>query len=135
MSTMKPSEFMEHGPTPAFPMGHLTRFCLTRRIYEDDPYNPDASIRTYVESAWSRDVYGYLDSGVSEMGPGPDREQVTSRATITFPMSRSMQLMGPGDMLTEVDRRWRVTGVAAQDQNPFTGWQPTLVVEVEEVKG
>jgi hypothetical protein len=30
---------------------------------------------------------------------------------------------------------WSIVGFPENDKNPFTGWQPTLVVDVEDFKG
>lgn len=30
---------------------------------------------------------------------------------------------------------WRVTGIPASDRNPYTGWRPTLVADLEQVAG
>lgn len=40
-----------------------------------------------------------------------------------------------GDRIRQGTRVWSIVGFPEADKNPFTGWQPTLVVDVEDFKG
>ena len=40
-----------------------------------------------------------------------------------------------GDLITDGAHSWRVDGFPATPKNPFTGWQPYLVIRLKEVRG
>lgn len=99
-----------------------------------DPYNPARE----VEDGGAGDeleLRGFIASSSSTVSTDGAREQTSSSSTLTVVGSADIR---PGDIVrAEPDdgRRWRVTGFASKDANPFTGWQPTTEANLEEVLG
>lgn len=99
-----------------------------------DPYNPDAPAR----EDWSNpDVLtipsAHLASQSSTMGGDPVREQLTTldQLIIDDPTAD----VKVGDRIRRGDHTWSVSGFPSDDTNPWSGWQPTLVVNLEQVTG
>lgn len=115
-----------------FPMPHLTRFQRTIPASNPDPYTGTvAPARTPAVQ-----FDGALASSTSTRTQQETGATVTTDAVLTIPL-RELDLK-PDDIVTAVPsdgRRWRVIGYATKDVNPFTGWQPTLQVRLEEVRG
>ncbi|MFF7683165.1 hypothetical protein ACFZA2_10420 [Microbacterium sp. NPDC007973] len=112
---------------------HLEPFTRQRAQQIPDPYNPDATVDDWTtpdEAAFS----GSWDSTGSSYGADVVREQLTTgKRLVVFDPDADIR---EGDRVLAADgARYTVTGRPARDQNPFTGWRPTLVINVEEVTG
>lgn len=120
-----------------FTMPHLDRFEVSRPGTKPDPYNPDRVIETGYQQIG--EIRGYLASRKSsEMtdrvrDPGRTRTESVSQLVIPDP-DADVRIR---DRINDPTRNriWLVTGFPAADRNPFTGWHPTLVAELEEVIG
>ena len=75
----------------------------------------------------------YLASQASTLGRDAVREPLTTtdQLILTDPLAD----VKVGDRIRQGGRSWSVSGFPAADINPFTGWQPTLVVNLEEPTG
>ncbi|PKU96716.1 hypothetical protein CQR55_1051 [Bifidobacterium pseudolongum subsp. globosum] len=114
---------------------HLTPCIRLRAAQSANPYNPRATANDWTkpdELAFS----GALAASSSTRTPDGLDTATTTRAVLTvFDPSTDIRV---GDRIrAEPDdgTLWQVTGVPARDLNPFTGWQPTLEIQLEEVKG
>lgn len=112
---------------------HLEPFVRLRARETPDAYNPDRTVEDWGDPV-ELPLRGSWDSGGSSFGSDPVREQLTT--------SKRIAIFTPGADVREGDRIraadgaiFRVTGRPARDVNPWTGWQPTVVLDVEEVKG
>ena len=114
---------------------HATRFVRIRAGETTDAYNPKQRSRD-----WSTpdkfEIHGSLSSSSSRRSPNGLREETTSNAylTVTDP-DCDVRL---GDRIRpqpDDGRLWTVTGMPSHDMNPFTGWRPTLEIQLTEWKG
>lgn len=79
-------------------------------------------------------VYGTLASKASIEQPDPVRDEAISTAELILDDQDSD--VQRGDRIKAADGRvWDVQGYPHDDRNPFTGWQPTLVCDLQEVMG
>lgn len=107
-------------------------FTCKRAGLKPDPYNPDRMVEDWTNPQIGT-VEGYIASGASALQGDPVRERVQSDAQLVID--------DPGadvkirDLIELGDRSWRVSGFPTMDINPFTGWQPTLVANLEEQRG
>ena len=123
---------------PAVPMPYGQEFERLRGVYVPDPYDPDEGMVTWDDPDIIT-VSGFLASTASVQAlasreqDSPVRSQLitTNMLTLTDPDADVER----GDRIRQGDRVWTVTGYPSQDQNPFTGWQPTRVCYLEEVTG
>jgi hypothetical protein len=113
-------------------MGSLTTLTRKRATKKEDPYNPDSTT-----DDWSSpDVLsfsGYVSSQTSTEQTDAVRAQLITTVQIIVPDPAAD--IKRGDRISDGTHSWSVTGIPASDINPFSGWQPTLVVDVEEVDG
>ena len=113
-------------------MDALTSLTRTRAATKPDPYNPRRTV-----SDWSAPVAlafcGYVSSTSSTEQTDAVRAQLITTVQIVIPDPATD--VRAGDRITDGTRHWRVTGIPTADVNPFTGWRPTLVADVEEVDG
>jgi hypothetical protein len=115
----------------------LEMTCLTslqrkRANRKEDPYNPDRTVEDWADPdvlAFS----GYVSSQTSTEQTDAVRAQLITTVQIIVP-DTAIDIR-KGDRITDGTHSWSVTGIPTSDINPFTGWQPTLVVDVEEVDG
>jgi hypothetical protein len=99
-----------------------------------DPYNPDEPTR----EDWSNPSVlilpnAYLASQASSVGGDAVREPLTTTDQLIIPDPLADVVVG--DRIRRGARSWSVTGFPAADKNPFNGWRPTLVVNLEEATG
>lgn len=119
----------------AFGFEHKTEFVRLRARRIEDPYDPDSAV-----DDWSSPVevvlYGFFSSsgqsGAGEMS-GEVREQVETSKTLVIDDPAAD--VRRGDRIRQGDKVWTVEGFPSDDMNPFTGWQPTLVVRLKERVG
>lgn len=115
-----------------FKFEHTTTFVRQRAGLTVDPYDPDSAVED-----WNNPVEitleGYFASQNSTEQTDEVREQVstTKQLVIDDPSADVKR----GDRIKLDDRVWTVTGFPEDDQNPFTGWRPTLVVSLAEWRG
>lgn len=111
----------------------LTGFVRLRPKRTVDPYDPENVIIGSWADADRLELQAYFASQASTVQSDPVRAQIiTTKQLIIDDPNADVQV---GDRITQGDRTWTITGVPANDTNPFTGWQPTLVVNLEEVRG
>lgn len=99
-----------------------------------DPYNPDRTVDDW-DDPERIEFPGFISSSTSTETGDAAREETVSAAVLTCEPGTDVQ---KGDRIESVPsdgRLWRVTGFPSQDTSPFTGWQPTLEAELEEVVG
>lgn len=109
-----------------------SRFTRRRPRKVPDPVNPRRMIESW-DTTNDIELHGFLDSQDSDENPGPVRSEVSTTATLyvedtTLDVAR-------GDLITDGAHSWRVDGFPATPKNPFTGWQPYLVIRLKEVRG
>lgn len=115
-----------------FGFSATSEFIRQRAVLIADPYNPDSLVEDW-EAPNEITLAGYFASASSAEQAGEVREQVvtTKRLVIDNPAADVRR----GDRIKQGDRVWTVTGFPEDDKSPFTGWQPTLVANLEEVQG
>lgn len=115
-------------------MPHRQSFTRLRRLLIPDPYNPDSPIASGWDQAETSTVYGALASRTSMEEPDPVRAEAVSTAELI--LDDSAADVQRGDRIKAPDGRlWDVQGYPHADVSPFTGWQPTLVCDLQEVTG
>lgn len=122
------------GADTPFPMGHLTHMVRQRATPIQDAGGP-----AYDED-WTHpellEFDGYLASQSSTETTASTNPR--DQGTLT---SRQLIIPDPTTDIREHDRiiiqgdTWTVTGIPTRDINPFTGWQPTLVANLEHPQG
>ncbi len=111
---------------------HTREFVRQRAARIVDPYDPDSSVDDWGDPD-KIEISGYLDSQSSVEQVDASRAQVVSLTQlIVDDPGADVQR---GDRIVKGGRVWVVTGFPSDDVNPFTGWQPTLVCNLEEVQG
>lgn len=115
-----------------FHMTHLDTFTRRRATTKADPYDADSVIEDW-EHPDEIEVRGFLSSGMSSEQPDAVRsELVTTAQLIIQDPDADVQR---GDEIAGATGTWRVQGIVERDMNPFTGWKPTLVCNLQEVTG
>ena len=115
-------------------MGHLEQFVRLRAGLIPDPYDPDSVIAEDWANLDRLTFRAYISSGASTESAADRREQVVSRSVLVVP-DPAIDIRRGDRIEDDAGRVWTVQGFPARDQNPFTGWRPTLVVALEEVRG
>ena len=75
----------------------------------------------------------YFSSQGSTDSDGDVRRQTTTGKQLIVPDPDAD--VRRGDRIRQGTRVWSIVGFPENDTNPFTGWQPTLVVDVEDFTG
>lgn len=112
---------------------HLEAFTRLRAQQIPDPYNPARTVEDWTSPA-ELALRGSWDSTGSSFGSDPVRTPLTTskRIAIFTPAADVRE----GDRIRTADGVvFTVTGRPSRDINPWTGWQPTVVLDVEERKG
>lgn len=117
-----------------FSLRYREQFTRQRRKQVVDPYDPDSSTLGDWADTDDLQVNGVLASLTSAEQDDAVRSEVLSTAQF---VSDSPDLdVRRGDRLLASDgRKWNVVGYPTRDVNAFTGWQPTIVCNLEEVVG
>lgn len=111
----------------------LTGFVRLRPKRTVDPYDPENVIVGSWADADRLELQAYFASQSSLEQSDPVRAQiVTTKQLIIDDPDADVQV---GDRITQGDKTWTITGFPTNDLNPFTGWRPTLVVNLKEVTG
>lgn len=113
-----------------FPYGEtVTRLRATTVL---DPYSGESTDLDWDEPD-SLDIPGCgFDPGGSIEPLEQGRGAVVTKPTVYAPADADITA---ADRLVVRGRTWSVVGDPALWRNPFTGWEPGLVVELEEVAG
>lgn len=112
---------------------HLETFTRLRAQQIPDPYNPDSTVPDW-STPDELPLRGSWDSTGSSFGADPVRVQLTTakRIAIFTPNADVRE----GDRIRAADGAvFTITGRPARDINPWTGWQPTVVLDVEHKEG
>lgn len=120
---------------PPLHMPELQTFTRLRAGSVENAYNPDSP-----GSDWAHpetlEFYAAIASSSSNTNTDRLDRQLTSTATLTIPDPHIDIRVGDRIRPNPADgREWRVSGIPATDMNPFTGWNPTMECQLEEVKG
>ena len=107
----------------------LTRLRAGRK---PDPMNPRRSLPDW-EAAERLEVAGFLDASESSEVSSALRQELVSSVTLYLPGVGAD--VRRGDRVTDGTRTWSVTGEPDVPLSPFTGWQPYMVLTLEEVRG
>lgn len=107
-------------------------FVRKRASLKPDPYNPGRLVEDWTNPEIGT-VEAYIASGTSAVQADPVRDRVQSDAQLVIDDPDADVKVR--DLIELGDRAWRVTGFPSTDINPFTGWQPTLVANLEEQRG
>lgn len=112
---------------------HLEPFTRLRAQRKPDSYNPDRTVEDWTDPD-ELPLRGSWDSGGSSFGSDPVRLQLsTSKRIAIFTPDADVRA---GDRIRTADGAvFTVTGRPARDKSPWTGWQPTCVLDVEEKEG
>ena len=112
-----------------------TRFVRLRASRKPDPYNPAQTTEDWTEPV-ELEVRGALASSSSTRTPDVLDVQTTSTAVLTVADPNADIRLGDRIRPEPADgRMWEVSGFPSRDANAFTGWQPTLEVQLTEWKG
>ena len=117
-----------------FSLRYTEQFTRQRRKLIVDPYDPYSSTLGDWTDTDDIQVNGVLASLTSTEQDDAVRSEVLSTAQF---VSDSPDLdVRRGDRLLASDgRKWNVVGYPTRDMNAFTGWQPTIVCNLEGVTG
>lgn len=118
-----------------FGMPQATVYVRLRAERKPSNMNPDRTVEDWVNPEELM-FTGFLASTSSIQTEDNNRRITTSTATLTVPDS-TVDIAVNDRIRTEPDdgRLWRVAGFPSFDRNPFTGWQPTREIPLEEVTG
>jgi hypothetical protein len=114
---------------------HAGKFLRLRAAEISSEYNPERKSRDW-DYPDMLEINGALSSSSSRRTPDALREQTTSNAILTLDDPDADVKLGDRIRPDPADGRcWEVTGFPSNDANPFTGWQPTLEINLTEYKG
>lgn len=127
---MTAQDFIE---AEGFGFAEITEFVRQRAVLVADPYNPDAEGVPDWSAPDEITVAGFFASQTSAEQTDVVRAQlITTKQLVLDDPDADVQR---GDRIKLGSRVWTVTGIPEADVNPFTGWQPTRVCNLEEVSG
>ncbi|NMW88054.1 hypothetical protein [Mobiluncus curtisii] len=109
------------------------RFERLRAKFETDPYDPDSPGVPDWSSPDVLEFEGFLTESTSTILPDSVREQVSTSGVLTV-TDPSLDIR-VGDRVRQGGKIWQITGRPAKDKNPFTGWQPTLEITIQQLEG
>lgn len=119
----------------AFTLSGATSFMRLRAAERASDYNPVRTSRDW-DHPILLPITGVLSSSSSRRTPNGLREQTTSNATLTIDDPDADIKLGDRIRPDPDDGRcWEITGFPSSDVNAFTGWQPTLEIQLTEYKG
>lgn len=112
-----------------------TRFVRLRASRKPDPYNPAQTTEDWTKPV-ELEVRGVLASSSSTRTPDVLDVQTTSTAVLTVADPDADIRIGDRIRPEPTDgRMWEVSGFPSRDVNAFTGWQPTMEVQLTEWRG
>lgn len=98
-----------------------------------DPYNPLKMVPDWDGELDELTFSGFIATASSVMTPDGAREQAVTAVTLT--VADPNVDIRRGDRIRDGAHVYTVDVVPSVDANPFTGWQPTLEVGLQEVEG
>ena len=99
----------------------------------EDPYNPARTVQDWDGEVDELMFNGFIATASSVMTPDGAREQAVTAVTLT--VADATVDIRRGDRIKDGAHVYTVDVVPSVDANPFTGWQPTLEVGLQEVEG
>lgn len=113
---------------------HLETFTRLRAQQKPDRYNPDSTVDDWSQEPDELPLSGAWSSGGSSTSADEVREHTsTTKQLVIFDPDADARM---GDRIRAADGSvFTVTGRPERDQNPLTGWRPTLVLNLEEGTG
>lgn len=99
----------------------------------EDPYNPARTVQDWDGEVDELAFSGFIATASSVMTPDGAREQAVTAVTLT--VADPTVDIRRGDRIKDGSHVYTVDVVPSVDANPFTGWQPTLEVGLQEVEG
>lgn len=99
----------------------------------EDPYNPARTVSDWDGEVDELAFNGFIATASSVMTPDGAREQAVTAVTLT--VADPTVDIRRGDRIKDGLHVYTVDVVPSVDANPFTGWQPTLEVGLQEVEG
>jgi hypothetical protein len=126
------ADYVEQNST--FSLQHTEQFTRQRRKLIVDPYDPDSSTLGDWTDTDDIQVNGALASLTSVEQDDAMRSEVLSTAQFVSDIP-NLDVRRGDRLLASDGRKWNVVGYPTHDVNAFTGWQPTLVCNIEEVIG
>ena len=99
----------------------------------EDPYNPARTVSDWGGEVDELAFDGFIATASSVMTPDGAREQAVTAVTLT--VADPTVDIRRGDRIKDGSHVYTVDVVPSVDANPFTGWQPTLEVGLQEVEG
>lgn len=99
----------------------------------EDPYNPARTVQDWDGEVDELTFNGFIATASSVMTPDGAREQAVTAVTLT--VADPTVDIKRGDRIKDGSHVYTVDVVPSVDANPFTGWQPTLEVGLQEVEG
>ena len=112
-----------------------TKFRRLRANRKTDPNNGRFTLPDWNDPQ-ILEFEGAFASSSSTMSADTLREQTESTATLTVPdPSADIRLHDRITAVPDDGTVWEVTGVPSHDVNAFTGWQPTLEIQLTNWKG
>lgn len=117
------------------PMAFPTRFIRLRASHASNPYNPSQLVLDW-QHVSELEFAGMLASSSSTENRDGNDVVVSSSATLTV-SDPDLDISVHDRIRADPDdgRLYEVVGFPARDVNPFTGWQPTLEINLVEVRG
>lgn len=112
-----------------------TEFIRLRARRVPDPYNPSQDALDWANPD-TLTLHGALSSSTSTRTPNVLDVQTTSTAYLTIDdPTADVRILDRIRTVPDDGRLWEVSGFPARDANGFTGWQPTLEVQLTEWRG
>lgn len=99
----------------------------------EDPYNPARTVSDWDGEVDELAFNGFISTSSSVMSPDGAREQAVTAVTLT--VADPTVDIRRGDRIKDGGNVYMVDVIPSVDANPFTGWQPTLEVGLQEVEG
>lgn len=98
-----------------------------------DEMNPRRTVRSWDAGTEEITLAGFLDSEDPGEQPSASRSELVTTAVLY--LADTQADVRRGDRITDGERTWDVQGFPAAPRNPFTGWRPYKVVNLQEVRG
>lgn len=112
---------------------HPTKFERLRATAVPDPYDPDSPGVPDWSNPDILEFEGFLTESTSTILPDSVRGQVSTSGVLTV-TDPDLDIK-VGDRVRQGGKIWQITGRPAKDKSPFTGWQPTLEITIQQLEG